>query len=252
MQARIVNRIAHASPSEEILLKGRQLFIHEEMASLETTGEQLKPPLEFCIVLCDQYYNPLDGELWLQHRPEVVWRDAERMELDMGNWLFSNVPQDSHEYRAHGESLGFLDPISDETQHMSINDLKVYHYHILYPSGPHRHIDMAGYPGLGYFAIDIPIDCDEVIALNELHQDVYEGITNIGFREYKPDFEYGDWIRYGTHEIKLTDPYPLHLNFHFTGLDFKEGYRVWWFWECIPKSSEFITLWTDLYFIPKE
>jgi len=113
------------------LLKGRQLFISKEMHSLQTTQTQLVLPYELCIMLVDEFLNPLDGELWLRYLKSGEWKDIGKEELTTGNWLFSQTPRAQEAYRPYGEAENYYDPELPEHQNMSEAEILPYHYHVL-------------------------------------------------------------------------------------------------------------------------
>ena len=126
------------------LLVGRQLFISKEMHSLATTQKQLVLPHELCIMLVDEYLNPLAGTLQLFYYAHDQWWDLKSDELRTGNWLFSQVPKGQEAYRPYGQAYGYFDPELPETQFMTEDEIRAYHYHkllfpvdkeILYPNG---------------------------------------------------------------------------------------------------------------------
>jgi len=127
----IVDRIRPRSPSEEVLLKGRQLFIHEEIRSLSTKHQHIQLPMELCIVLTDEFYNPLDGVLELHYLENGEWHNVESEQLTTGNWLFSQTPKGKEAYRPYGEAENYYDPQLPEHQFMSESQIKAYHYHVL-------------------------------------------------------------------------------------------------------------------------
>lgn len=130
-QLRFVSRVGSGSVSEEVLLKGRQLFISEDIRELKTKGKLKTLPYELCIMLVDEALNPLEGELWLRYLEGEEWIDCEKKELVLGNWLFSQVPPRKEFYRVEGEATGYWDPELPEHQFMTESYLKTYHYHIL-------------------------------------------------------------------------------------------------------------------------
>jgi len=116
------------------LLEGRQLFISKEMHSLETTQSQLVLPYELCILLVDEFLNPLDGELWLRYLKSGVWKDIGKEQLTIGNWLFSQTPRAQEAYRPYGEAENYEDIELPELQFMTEAQILPYHYHVLYSS----------------------------------------------------------------------------------------------------------------------
>ncbi|MBA7563522.1 hypothetical protein ES708_05181 [subsurface metagenome] len=114
------------------ILTGRELFIANEIRSLTGTQKQLVLPYELCIMLVDESFNPLDGELWLYCMVSGEWFDLPKAEIGKGSWLFSKVPPGYAPYRVYGEAIGFFDPLLDEHQAMTEDDIKPYHYHHLH------------------------------------------------------------------------------------------------------------------------
>ncbi|GAJ18193.1 unnamed protein product, partial [marine sediment metagenome] len=115
-QIRWVSRIPPGSKSEDVILKGRQLFISEEIHSLATTQKQLVLPYELCIMLVDEDLNALDGDLSLSYKVAEEWVFCEKDEIVTGNWLFSTVPTEKAAYRPYGEAEGYIDPELPELQ----------------------------------------------------------------------------------------------------------------------------------------
>jgi len=113
------------------LLQGRQLVISEDVRSLRATGRLTTPPYSICIILCDPDYNPLEGTLYLRYLEGETWHDVEGMELDLGNWLFREVPAGKEYYRVEGEAEGWEDPKKPENQFMTEDELKQKHWHIM-------------------------------------------------------------------------------------------------------------------------
>ncbi len=130
-QIRWVSRIPPGSKSEEVILKGRQLFISEDIHELTTKQRQIRLPREICIVLTDQELNPLVGQIWLFLFADGEWWELPREQLSKSDWLFPTVPRGAEFYRVHGEAFGYIDPELPETQYMSEDALRVYHYHRL-------------------------------------------------------------------------------------------------------------------------
>ncbi len=147
-----------ASPQQETLLKGRQLFISQELYSLFATGIQLQIPYQLCILLCDAQHTPLSGELWLFYYEPYKYFEAppgyEQLifepwadslipfegglhlcpgeEIAPGNWLFTSVPRGKKNYRVEGRVHGYYDPKLPEHQFMTEEYLKSYHFHVLH------------------------------------------------------------------------------------------------------------------------
>jgi hypothetical protein len=128
-QMRYVERVG--SPSREVLLKGRQLFISEDIHQLTTTQTELKIAFDICIILCNKYYEPLSGQLHLVYTEEGDEKEAPGTEVSMGNWLFPNVPAGCYPYRVEGEAEGYYDPKLPENQVMTEYALKNKHWHVL-------------------------------------------------------------------------------------------------------------------------
>jgi len=126
-----VDYINNHGKSDTKILLGRQLFIAKEMRSLATTQKQLLLPYEFCIMLVDEEFNALDGNLKLSYREDEEWIACEKEQIDLGSWLFSKVPAEKEAYRPYGEAEGYIDPELEELQFMSVEDLIAHHYHIL-------------------------------------------------------------------------------------------------------------------------
>ena len=120
------------SPSVDKLLTGRQLFISREISELLVKQKQLEAPFEVCIMLVDEAYNPLKGEMWLywqeseEAEPEALAGD----ELIPGSFLFRTVKPGQFVYHPYGESEGYYDPEGAETW-LTQDELRQYHYHIL-------------------------------------------------------------------------------------------------------------------------
>ncbi|GAH22321.1 unnamed protein product [marine sediment metagenome] len=144
-QIRWVSRIKPGSKSEEVILKGRQLFISEDIHELATKQKQLVLPLEICIMLVDDALNPLEGELWLYCTVTGEWFDLPKEEIAKGCWLFTKVPPGYPPYRVYGEALEYLDPLLPEHQAMSEDEMKAYHYHVLLPGVPPYHLPYTRY-----------------------------------------------------------------------------------------------------------
>ncbi len=111
------------------LLSGRQLVISEDIHALATTGRFTEQPFQVCIILCKPDYEPLLGELYLEYQDEAGWHEVEGRELNMGNWLFVEVPGKMTAYRVWGEAVGWQDPMLPENQNMSEAQLKAKHWH---------------------------------------------------------------------------------------------------------------------------
>ena len=124
-----VEYIASHGKTDIKLLQGRQLFISKEMHSLETTQKQTKLPYELCIMLVDENLSPLEGELWLRYLKYPAWLETEKEELATGSWLFSETPRGQAAYRPYGEAVGYFDPLTPETQELSEDEIRAYHYH---------------------------------------------------------------------------------------------------------------------------
>jgi len=136
-QIRWVSRIKPGSQSEEVILKGRQLFISEDIHELATKQKQLVDILEICIMLVDEDLIPLTGNLWLYCTVAGEWFDLPREEIGEGSWLFRKVPPNYPPYRVYGEVEGYYDPKFAEHQAMTIKEIKAYPYHILIPEDWH-------------------------------------------------------------------------------------------------------------------
>lgn len=119
------------SPSQEVLLKGRELFISQDIHDQISTQEQVPMAFDICIILCNQFYEPLSGQLHLIYTEGGDEKSAPGMELATGNWLFPNVPPKCHPYRVWGEAEGYFDPERPEDQSMSEWALKNKHWHVL-------------------------------------------------------------------------------------------------------------------------
>lgn len=129
-QMRFVSRVGH-SPSEEVLLEGRQLFISEDINEQRVRGRLKKPAFYPCIILCDVAHTPLDGVLHLWYTKAGQWVVKPGKELILGNWLFERVPADAEPYRVWGEADGYYDPELPETMSMTEDYLRKDHYHVL-------------------------------------------------------------------------------------------------------------------------
>lgn len=130
-QMKYVSYVRNHGKSKIKLLQGRQLVISEDVRSLKTTGRLTTPPYSICIIMCDPDYNPLAGTLYLKYYEDGTWHDVEGMELDLGNWLFREVPPGKEYYRVEGEAPGFVDPETSESQYITEAKLKLYHWHVM-------------------------------------------------------------------------------------------------------------------------
>jgi len=111
------------------MLSGRQLVISEDIHALATTGRFTEQPFQVCIILCDQDFEPLVGELYLEYQDAGGWHEVEGRELNLGNWLFVEVPGKMTAYRVWGGAVGWQDPMLPENQNMSEAQLKLKHWH---------------------------------------------------------------------------------------------------------------------------
>jgi len=126
-----VEFIASHGKTDIKLLQGRQLFISKEIHSLATTQKQTVLPYELCIMLVDENLSPLEGILWLRHLKGSEWLEVGKEELATGSWLFSETPRGQAAYRPYGEAVGYFDPLTPETQELSEDEIRAYHYHKL-------------------------------------------------------------------------------------------------------------------------
>lgn len=131
LQMKDISYIINHGKSGVKLLQGRQLVISEDVRSLRATGRLTVPPYQICIIMCDEDYNPLAGTLYLKYLEDGTWHDVEGMELDLGNWLFREVPAGKESYRVEGEAVGYIDPKKPENQFMTEDELKQKHWHIM-------------------------------------------------------------------------------------------------------------------------
>lgn len=133
------------------LLTGRQLFIAQEVRSLKATGKQIKLPLEICIILTDPDLNPIEGQLWLLLFVDENWYELERDQLSSTDWLFPRVFRGADIYHPIGQAVGYEDLEDPETTYLAEDQLKGYHYHILYPTGlPEKLFKALGTSGMIY------------------------------------------------------------------------------------------------------
>lgn len=123
-------QVAHGQTDTKLLM-GRQLFVSKEIRSLASQGTQLVLPYEVCVVLCDEFYSRLWGELWLFYLEDGLWVECSKEQLGMGNWLFSQVPVGKEAYRIYGEALGFYDPLLPHLQYMPAETMLKLRYHVL-------------------------------------------------------------------------------------------------------------------------
>lgn len=120
------------SPSEQVLLSGRQLFISQEISSLNSTGQQLKPGYELCIVLCNEDYEALLGMLTVSYLENNVWNVCQAEQIAPGNWRFPDVPRAKQSYRIEGQVSNYTDPKLQRDQFATEDYLRSKHYHVLF------------------------------------------------------------------------------------------------------------------------
>ncbi|GAJ03441.1 unnamed protein product, partial [marine sediment metagenome] len=113
------------------MLSGRQLVISEDIHAQATTGRFTEQPFQVCIILCRPDHEPLLGTLYLEYQDAGGWHEVEGRELNLGNWLFVEVPGKMAAYRVWGEAVGWQDPMLPENQNMSEAQLKATHWHIM-------------------------------------------------------------------------------------------------------------------------
>jgi len=236
-QIRWVPRIRPGSQSEEVILKGRQLFIAEDIHELATKQKQIKLPLEICIVLADQDFNPLEGELWLYCTVAGEWFDLPKGELQKGYWLFTKVPPGYPPYRVYGEAAGYFDPQLPEHQTFTEKELKAHHYHILHPEVLWK----VFYQDVHYKRSWHTWSPDSLVTLLQIKHDLYthayEGELWLGVSNYGDEAYPERWVKKYTHHISASDPDPKHYEHNFSGLSFPPGskfsYITWlpdWTW----------------------
>jgi hypothetical protein len=119
------------SPSAEVLLKGRELFIAQDINSLAATGKRITTPYEICLVLCDEEHTPLSGALWLSYYQGGEWHICFGESIGFGQWLYTKVPRGKEFYRVTGTAIAYYDPKLPEHQWMTEQYLLSYHYHVL-------------------------------------------------------------------------------------------------------------------------
>lgn len=120
------------SPSEQVLLSGRQLFISQEISSLNSKGQQLQPGYELCIVLCNEDYEALLGMLTVSYLENNVWTPCQSEQIAPGNWRFPDVPRAKQSYRIEGEVPNYTDPKLQQDQFATEEYLRYKHYHVLF------------------------------------------------------------------------------------------------------------------------
>jgi len=211
------------------LLSGRQLFISKEIHSLNTAGKQLEIPYDLCIILADQGFSPLDGNLWVRYLKDGNWKNCKKEELAKGSWLFTEVPTKQEAYQIEGEADGFFDPMLAEHQSMTEQAIRAYRYHHL----------LIAVPGYGYSFMaawwQLPHLFTAHVSAGTIHISStlttydFTGDLIVGIKDYpepEPPFQ---WIQKHTHAVIAGSPNPRHYYDTFGGLGLQEGkqYYIW-------------------------
>lgn len=120
--------------SEIKVLQGAQLFLSQEIHQQKYHQAHQEIPLYACIILVDQFLNPLDGDLTLFYQEAGMLYPIPPMKLCPANFLFVGIPRGKEAYYPRGTMAGYYDP--GEVQ-LSDQELPGYHYHQLKPgTGP--------------------------------------------------------------------------------------------------------------------
>ncbi|MBA7531806.1 hypothetical protein ES705_24027 [subsurface metagenome] len=121
------------SKSDTKFLQGRTLFISKDIHALNETQKQTPTPLQICIVLTDQDFNPIEGDIWLRYLEDGEWKETTRRLLSPSYWLFPTVPRNMELYHPVGADYHYYDPQDPETTYLTQKELMLYHYHPLAP-----------------------------------------------------------------------------------------------------------------------
>lgn len=200
------------------LLMGRQLFISKEIHSLETTQKQLVLPYELCIILADQGFSPLEGELWLRYLKDGKWKDCAKEELATGSWLFSEVPAGQEAYRVYGEAEGYFDPQLPEHQFMTEHEIRAYHYHHLLFGLPPRIYSFSSRWWWLPHTFTALISAGTIHIHSELTTYGFTGTLVVGIKNYPRPSDPEEWLAKHTHSVSAADPDPKDFYDTFGGL----------------------------------
>lgn len=222
------------------LLSGRQLFISQEIRSLNTTGTQLALPYELCIILADQGFSALEGNLWVRYLKDGQWKNCTKEELAKGSWLFSDVPTKQEAYQVEGEADGFFDPMLPEHQSMTEQAIRAYRYHHLYISEDGRGYSFSS----RWWQLPYLFTAERNAAAIHIHSELttydFTGSLTVGMKDYPEPEPPWEWLQKHTHAISAADPDPKHIYDTFIGIGLQEG-KQYYIWHELPGHG--VELW---------
>jgi hypothetical protein len=235
-------------PTDTKLLTGRELFIAKDIRELRATGQQLIFPYALCIILVNENYVPLEGELWLRYWYQDHWIDCKKELLDKGNWLFSEVPRVYPLYWVYGEAPGLID-LNAATSKMGADTIQFYHYHILYRDG--WLWQWGGEIHHGYVPptpVSLFSGATSIQFFMRLYPPPYTTTLRLGLRKYINWNTPGDWIVYKDYQISATDIWPLQFSdILYWPEPLPEGYTHFHFafLEEVPDDIWFASWWRE-------
>jgi len=116
------------------VLTGRNLFISKDIHSLNELQKHIPSYLQICIALADPDLNLIEGNIWLYGLFDGEWREEDRRQLSPSHWLFPSVPRDLPLYHPVGADYTYYDPQDPDTTYLTLKELMLYHYCLLYTS----------------------------------------------------------------------------------------------------------------------
>jgi len=222
----------------EKLLKGRQLYISNDIQTLVTTGKPKMIPGEICVVLCDFYKIPISGNMQLHY-----WYNSHRYilypkKLDPASFLFSNIPSTATRYHFVGIAENYYNMDFWNEDYLDYDGVMETRYKQMLLGYVRMSHD---YGVSGWIQGWLPIlnlECHKVHCHTEIWPDDYMGYLHVMLRDYSPGVPPGTYLFDETMYLNPFFVEPQVLDFMVGGLTLKPGGRYYLHGHRIVPSHE--------------
>jgi len=209
------------------LLQGRALFISKDIHSLITTADYLPIPGEICVVLADQFHNPIPGYLRLYYYTEGERKRLYPVEISPSNFLFTDVPPNMSAYYFWGSSVGYYDYGSWQPTFLTWHQVQRYHYHCL-KLGYIRYSFTYGIRAwIQGWCPTFAFPINTVRWQTHIWSGDYQGYLRIGIRDYSGERPLGEFIFEESYYLSPAQPDPKIITFTKHNLNLKPSGRYY-------------------------
>lgn len=205
------------------LLQGRALFISKDIHSLTLTHMPQELPGEICIILTDEYANPIPGSLLLHYYTDGDLVSHYPLEITPSNFIFRDIPPAAHDIYFYALSWGYYDINRWLLKRWSLPQLSKIHYYRLRRGYMSYSFHYGVWAWIQGWAPTFSFTINTCHWQTYIWSLAYEGWLGIGLRDYSGDRPKGEFVFEEWHYLSPAQPQPKFIDFTKYNLNLKPG-----------------------------